>query len=255
MYIYLAVLACAREQISLNISYFLVVNMMNLIRQAVTGLVNKVNKPDAIIYGENHGTRKCYEEQTTLIRQYRPEFVLFEGFKSDDAVDICPIPYFLTEAGVFIPELELRYNAIREVGAKVAGCDLASDYSFPERSKVTYEDYEKLIRKVQTRMNMKSEREKKMSERVVEFVSKRNTARPVMAIVGADHVRAGSGIYSILQEGNVKYETVSYKGPVEEPDLFSSFSEADLARANLIMLLGKMNPDTPLEEIVNQFKL
>ncbi len=59
-------------------------------------------------------------------------------------------------------------------------------------------------------------REKEMGERIVEFVNKRKTKNPVVTIVGKDHTRDDSEIYSILKDSGGGYETISYEGSSEE---------------------------------------
>jgi len=169
---------------------------------------------DLIIYGERHGFPKCYLEEAKIIKQYNPEYVLIEGLENEEAKEPEPTPDIIYGGCGISNEGVLRYKAIVETGAKVARCDI-STLDKPELPTLTEDmtlgELKQYIKKLKSYIDSEaanSKREKRMGEIMVEFVKKRRTTNPVIAIIGKFHVRKDSNIYPILKTNEIDYKTI-----------------------------------------------
>ena len=216
---------------------------------------------DLIIYGERHGFPKCYLEEAKIIKQYNPEYVLIEGLENEEAKEPKPTPDILCVGCGISNESALRYKAIVETGAKVARCDI-STLDKPELSTLTEDmtlgELKQYIKKLNSYIESEdadSKREKRMGEIMVEFVKKRRTTNPVIAIIGEFHVRKDSNIYPILKTNEIDYKTI-FTDIGDEEYMRKVFGEATIKNIKKLSEIEKVFPeinDWSISEIKKTF--
>ncbi len=110
------------------------------------------------------------------------------------------------------------YHACAQVGAKLAGCDIEkeipktdfpADEKDPEKIAQSFENMRKSLEEYMSNNN--PQREMEMGKRIAEYAGKRKTAAPIIAIVGKEHTREGSGIYDALNKAGLSYKVVRQK--------------------------------------------
>ena len=89
------------------------------------------------------------------------------------------------------------YNAIVQTGSKLAGAGI-------KRPKLRI-DESKYLELIDYLLASSPKLEQIMGRRIVEYVKKRITERPVIAIVGGDHIKKNSSIYPLLEDAGIKY--------------------------------------------------
>jgi len=115
---------------------------------------------------------------------------------------------------------ERVYRAGAQVGARFVGCDTdKSELPRMNTDDIDPEDREEYAK----RMNeynqelasyvegANDEREQTMGRRISEFSRKRNTNRPLVAIVGAEHVKGDSRVHEELRRQGVNYRVIIQK--------------------------------------------
>ena len=107
------------------------------------------------------------------------------------------------------------YRACAQMGCELAGCDI--DKKVPTGlDEVKWEEdddsFDDSLGTYFDRLNAyihekNPERERVMGQRIIEYAERRKTDRPVVAIVGANHLRKYSDIFPLLDERGVTYKT------------------------------------------------
>ena len=110
------------------------------------------------------------------------------------------IHYFTTIDSLLDSDKKKMHILLRTVAktkTKLAGCDLS--YKIPKNNLQNYLD------------EIDSLREEEMSKKMVEYVKKRKTKAPVIAIIGKKHLDEDSKIYPKLEEAEIKYKVIKQK--------------------------------------------
>ena len=108
------------------------------------------------------------------------------------------------------------YHAVADTGSKLAGCDIQKE--LPELNTENVEDLEHVENLINFFQDLSSyvqennsAREQEMGRRMVEYAIKRDTNRPIIAIVGAGHINKDSGIFPVLDEAGISYRLIKQK--------------------------------------------
>ena len=99
------------------------------------------------------------------------------------------------------------YHAIAQSGTKLAGCDIQKE--LPELNMENPFEYIVALSDYIAEKN--PIREQEMGQRIAQFVRQRQTISPVVAIVGRNHIREDSGIYSVLEKAGINYRVIKQK--------------------------------------------
>jgi hypothetical protein len=89
------------------------------------------------------------------------------------------------------------YETIAKSGAKLVGCDIDKSDTGADIDKFCEEH--------------RAEREQTMGSRAVEYAGKRKTNKPIIMIVGQNHIKDSSEIIPILEEAKLSYKLIKPK--------------------------------------------
>lgn len=183
-------------------------------------------KPDVILVGELHGEADHKKKESEIIRKEEPEYVLLErlgdcGLKeSKDLIREINSSLQIGPNGDY-SEILRAVEEVEERGKKieVGGCD-------PYKNKVTgrflvslFNESDDSCEEFFAYLNeVNDEKEEAMSELITVYANKRESNRPVVAIMGSGHLRWGetheiaggrySNIISNLRDSEIDHEVV-----------------------------------------------
>ena len=102
---------------------------------------------------------------------------------------------------------ERVYHAIAQSGIELAGCDIQKE--LPELNMENLSEY--IVALIDYIAEKNPIREQEMGQRIAQFVRQRQTISPVVAIVGRNHTKEDSGIYSVLEKAGINYRIIRQK--------------------------------------------
>jgi len=104
------------------------------------------------------------------------------------------------------------FHSVSQTGSRLAGCDIEKEppkIDMPKEALSSITEYTaKLDKYIIENDNV---REQEMGRRIAQYAKRRETNRPLVAIVGKGHTKRGSAIYHALNEAGVKYRVLRQK--------------------------------------------
>lgn len=162
-----------------------------------------------LVIGETHGNRKHIMAEVELIRNFKPEFILHEGFVDYPRKEIekrIKDLVNLNQSNELIQEYLPLLRAIKESGAIVEGCDDKTQQAlWDDCADITSEDYSQgldhILEKAERLRKTLKNREKYMVDRIAQY----SREGRILVIIGRAHLQR---IIKALQEKGIKAESI-----------------------------------------------
>ena len=164
---------------------------------------------NVLVIGETHGHLKSIMAEAELVRSFKPEFVLHEGFvdyskgEIEKFVDDC---LNLNRSNELIQKYLPLLQAIKESGAVIEGCDDRTQQAlWDDCEDITSEDYSRGVDHVLQKAERLREVLKNREEYMVSRIAQYSKMGRILAIIGVAHLQR---VVEALQEKGIEVESI-----------------------------------------------
>jgi len=120
------------------------------------------------------------------------------------------IPFDKFNSSPEISKLSIQLCAAGHVGSKVAGCDSSELFKEQAKCLLRVEDIYNGLLEIKRKKSeeIKRKRDRYMGKKMIEYIEKRETGKPVLAIVGRAHADETSAIHEVLNNEGIRYSVL-----------------------------------------------